>query len=176
MKQPSLSLIGGLLGGLAAGALAMYYLDTRSGARRRAVVRDRLVSTSHDLSYKAQSKSKRAIGRLKGMWITHRLDRVSHAQPSSDQQLRDRIRSRLGRVVRYPKAVEVEVERGQVRLHGHVLRREMEDLCREVLRMAGVRELHSELKAHQTHDEISRLYSHAQPPRQEARPAVAAVH
>jgi len=173
MKHP-LSFVGGIL----AGALAMYYFDGRSGARRRATARDKVVAVSHDLSGKAEAKGKRALGRLKGMWVTHRFDRVSHSHPESDEQLHDRIRSRLGRVVRYPKAVEVSVEQGHVHLRGHVLRREMDYLCREVLRMAGVRGMHSDLYAHRTHEEIARMYSNAaaQPKPQVQRPAAAAVH
>jgi len=157
MNKHSFSFLGGVLSGVLAGAVAMYYFDARSGARRRAMARDRLASARHDLTDMAEAKGKRAIGRLKGMLVTRRLDRVSHSRPESDQQLHDRIRARLGRVVRYPKAVEVAVEQGHVRLHGHVLRREMDDLCREVLRMAGVRGMHSDLHAHHTHDEIARL-------------------
>jgi hyperosmotically inducible periplasmic protein len=171
LKHP-LSFVGGLI----AGALAMYYLDARSGSRRRAVVRHKLVAAGHDLSSMAEAKSKRAVGRIKGMLVTHRMDRVSHSRPQSDQQLHDRIRSRLGRLIHYPKAVEVEVGQGRVRLHGHVLRREVDDLCREVQHMAGVRELYSELQVHRTSEEISQLYSHSQPGQHEQRPAAEAVH
>jgi gas vesicle protein len=175
MNKHPISFLGGVLAGALTGALAMYYLDTRSGARRRRLVRDKLVAAGHDLSGRAEAKSKRALGRIKGMLVTHRLDRVSQALPQSDQQLHDRIRSRLGRVVRYPKAVEVFVDQGNVRLRGHVLRREMDDLCREVLRMAGVRGMHSDLYAHHAHEEIARLYSNAQPKPQVQRPTAPAT-
>jgi hyperosmotically inducible periplasmic protein len=171
MKHP-LSFVGGLI----TGALAMYYLDAQSGGRRRALVRHKLAAAGHDLTTMAEAKSKRAMGRIKGMLVTHRVDRVSHSRPQSDQQLHDRIRSRLGRMVHYPKAVEVEVARGRVRLHGHVLRREVDDLCREVQQMAGVRELHSELQVHRTPGEISQLYSHSQPGQHDQRAATEAVH
>jgi hyperosmotically inducible periplasmic protein len=171
MKHP-LSFVGGLL----TGALAMYYLDARSGSRRRALVRHKVVSAGHDLSSMAGAKSKRAMGRIKGMLVTRRLDRVSHSHPQSDEQLHDRIRSRLGRMVHYPKAVEIEVAKGRVRIHGHVLRREVSDLCREVQNMAGVRELHTELQVHHKPEEISQLYSHSRPEQQVQRPPVQAVH
>jgi len=149
MRHP-LSFLGGLL----AGAVAMYYLDSHSGRRRRALVRDKVVGAGHDLTHYAGAKGKRVMDRLQGVMATHRLDRVSHAMPHSDQQLHDRIRSRLGRCVGHPRLVEVHVAQGQVRLGGHVLRREVEALCREVGDMAGVAGVHNEL---QLHDHASQL-------------------
>jgi len=137
-----------LLVGIAAGVLAMYYLDPRAGRRRRALVRDRMVAAGHDASYFARRKAKRAADRLKGYLVAHRPGRL--ARPESDEQLHDRIRARLGHVMHHSRAVEVDVEQGRVRLRGHVLRHEMDRVIDEVRRMAGVGSVANQLISHET--------------------------
>ena len=92
-----------LVAGFAAGALAMYYLDPRAGRRRRALARDKVVAVGHEAAWLADAKRKRAIDHLKGWLVTRRFDRHTRKQPESDQQLHERIRSRLGRVVSHPR-------------------------------------------------------------------------
>jgi osmotically-inducible protein OsmY len=137
-----------LVVGIAAGALAMYYLDPLAGRRRRALVRDRLVSTGHDAAYFTGRKAKRAADRVKGYLATHRPGR--HDGPESDRQLHDRIRARLGHVMHSPRSVEVQVEQGRVCLRGHVLRPELDRVLHEVNRMAGVASVESHLVTHET--------------------------
>lgn len=100
MKHP-LAFLAGVL----AGALVAYCLDSVSGGRRRALVRDKLVSTGHELAAIGELKAKRAMGYIKGIAATGHLDRVSRAEPATDQQLHDRIRARLGQVISHAKAV-----------------------------------------------------------------------
>lgn len=137
-----------LVVGIAAGALAMYYLDPVAGRRRRALVLDQLVSTGHDAAYFTGRKAKRAADRVKGYLATHRPRR--HAEPESDQQLHDRIRARLGHVMHSPRSVEVQVEHGRVCLRGHILRPELDRVLHEVGRMAGVASVESHLVTHET--------------------------
>jgi hypothetical protein len=162
------------LAGLAAGALAMYYLDGRAGARRRALVRDKLVAAGHEACDLAEAKGRRAIGKLRGIAATRHLDRQTRSIPNSDEQLHERIRSRLGRLVTYPKSVEVHVEHGHVRMKGHVLTAEEPGLTREVGHMAGVRSVHSELVCHERARSIADLEGRARQPRhEEASPQLA---
>lgn len=137
-----------LVVGIAAGALAMYYLDPLAGRRRRALVRDQLVSAGHETAYFTGRKAKRAADRVKGYLATHRPGR--HAVPESDQQLHDRIRARLGHVMHSPRSVEVQVEHGRVCLRGHILRPELDRVLHEVSRMAGVVALENQLVTHET--------------------------
>lgn len=137
-----------LVVGIAAGALAMYYLDPLAGRRRRALVRDQLVSAGHDAAYFSGRKAKRATDRIKGYLVTHRPGR--HAEPESDRQLHDRIRARLGHVMHSPRAIEVQVEQGRVCLRGHILRPELDRVLQEVSRMPGVASVESQLVTHET--------------------------
>jgi hypothetical protein len=137
-----------LVVGFAAGAIAMYYLDPRGGRRRRALVRDKLVAAGHDAVCLAGAKRKRAIDHLKGWLVTRRFDRHTRKLPESDQQLHDRIRSRLGRVMSHPRSVDVHVENGRVHLGGHIFTRELDHLLSEVRHMPGVKSVEHELACH----------------------------
>jgi hypothetical protein len=143
--------------GVATGTVVMYYLDKQSGARRRALVRDKVVAVGHDAADLAEAKAKRAADRVKGMLATGRLDRVGGDEPDSDQQLHDRIRARLGRIVSHPKSIQIEANQGSVRLQGHVLTQELDVLLREINDMAGVRSIRNELTCHDTAQGIPEL-------------------
>jgi hyperosmotically inducible periplasmic protein len=120
----------------AAGAAAMYYLDPETGRRRRAMVRDRSVAASHDLEDYASATSKRASDKLHGAAARTR-SRVS-PEPVDDEQLHERIRSRLGRVVERPGDVEVQVRDGYVVLSGSADEEEIDELVSAVAAIQGV--------------------------------------
>jgi osmotically-inducible protein OsmY len=129
----------------AAGAIAMYYLDSTMGRRRRALVRDKVVGVSHDAADFVEAKGKRMVDRAKGVLATGRLDGVSSSDPQSDAQLRERVRSRMGHLVSHPHAIEVSVEDGVVRLSGQVLAKELDGLLSQLTDMQGVRKVHNAL-------------------------------
>lgn len=146
-----------VLGGCLAGALAMYYLDPRTGAYRRSLVRDKTVGACHDAASLARAKGKRAADRVKGVVATGRLDRVTSRPPESDHQLHERIRARIGRLVSHPRLLEVSVEQGRVSLGGHVLRSEIDHLMADLRAMPGVAEVHSELQVHGRAHELQNI-------------------
>lgn len=152
------------LAGFTAGALAMYYVDSVSGGRRRALVRDKIVSAGHDVADLAEAKGKRGMDHVKGMVATGSLHGVTRTEPQSDQQLHDRIRARLGRVISHPKALQVEVDNGCVCLRGPVLRKEVDNLLSEVQGMAGVAEVRNELEVHDSPEGIPALQGRTEPP------------
>ncbi len=131
----------------AAGALAMYYLDSTLGRRRRARARGKIVGASHDAADYVERKGKRFMGRAKGVLATGNLGRVSSTEPGSDAQLCERVRSRLGHLVSHPRAIEVAVEDGVVRLTGQALAAELDPMLLQLTEMAGVRKVHNALRA-----------------------------
>lgn len=155
------------LGGFLAGMCASYYLDSVSGGRRRALVRDKVVSTGHDAAWLAQAKAKRALDRAKGVLATHSLDGRTRRLPESDQQLHDRIRARLGRTVSHPRSIHVDVEEGCVCLRGHLLTKEVAGLMSEVRSMPGVSDVRNELIAHDSPEGIPELQGRTTPPGRE---------
>jgi osmotically-inducible protein OsmY len=120
----------------AAGAAAMYYLDPETGRRRRALVRDRGVAATHDLEDYASATSKRASDKLQGAAARTR-SRVSRV-PVDDEQLHERIRSKLGRVVERPGDIEVQVRDGYVVLSGSADEEEIDELVSTVAAIKGV--------------------------------------
>lgn len=152
MKHP-LAFLGGCL----AGAFAMYYLDPRTGAHRRSLVRDKAVAVGHDAAWLARAKGKRAVDRLRGVVATGRLDRVTHRPPASDHQLHERLRARIGRFVSHPRLLQVEVQQGSVRLSGHVLRSELDPLLSDLCGMSGVSALRNELQVHEQAQELQHI-------------------
>jgi osmotically-inducible protein OsmY len=129
----------------AAGAISMYYLDSTLGRRRRALARDKIVGVAHDAADLAGAKGKRMVDRAKGVMSTGNLGRMSSTEPQSDAQLRERVRSRMGHLVSHPRAIEVTVEDGIVRLSGQVLAKELDGLLSQISEMKGVRKVHNAL-------------------------------
>ena len=56
-----------LLGGVGAGALAMYYMDPERGRRRRALIRDQAIGLSNDVQQGVTGKARDLSNRAKGM-------------------------------------------------------------------------------------------------------------
>ena len=136
------------IGAAAAGALAMYYLDPDLGARRRArlaeLVRNGLPGD-------------RGTPAARGRQARRAYLRATHGDPRSDAELRDRIQTRLGRMVSHPRAIRVDVDNGVVRLSGRVLAKERDGLLAQVQQMAGVQKLVNAMSAHDSpHDMASR--------------------
>ena len=127
----------GKLGAVAAGALAMYFLDPQQGAVRRAAVRELLAS-----GLRPQEGARVRVGR-------HVYHRMAQADPQEDAELRDRIQQRLGRLVSHPRAIHVHVENGVVRLSGNVLAQEREGLLLQVQEMSGVQKLVNAMTSHE---------------------------
>ena len=130
----------GKIGALAAGALAMYYLDPQQGAQRRAALRELLASG-------VRGPTPGRVSRRRTVRAYHVTPR---ADPQSDAELRDRIRARLDRLVSHPGALDVSVDNGVVRLSGDVLVREREGLLLQVQQMAGVQKLVNATTAHES--------------------------
>lgn len=135
----------GTLGALAAGALAMFYLDPQLGAQRRAQLADLVRS--------GLPGGRRGGG---GRRARHAYLRpIRPANPQDDAELRDRIQARMDRMVSHPRAVQVDVEGGVVRLSGRVLVKERDGLLAQVQQMPGVHKLLNAMTAHDNPQEIA---------------------
>ena len=137
------------LAALAAGATAMYYLDPETGRRRRAVALDKAGSATQRAGTLAQAQGRHALDRVKGILATGRAQWAGTAEPLDDRKLHDRVRARLGRLVAHPKAVQVIVVEGRVRLTGDVSAREVDRLVSTVCGIPGVRSVENVLSVHE---------------------------
>ena len=134
-----------LVAAFTAGAAIMYCLDPVAGRRRRALMRDRGVSLGHDAEHFARAKSKRAVDRAQGMVARVRAG-LSDA-PVDDGQLQSRVRTRLGRLVRHPGEVNVDVHEGRVVLRGQASEQEIEEMMSALAAMRGVSDIDNRVSA-----------------------------
>jgi uncharacterized membrane protein len=150
------------------GAGLVYLLDPDRGARRRALVRDKLVHTGHRLS-DGLGPTARDLGNRASGTVAELRSRFT-ADRADDQILYERVRSALGRAVSHPGAIEVSVSEGRVALRGDVLAHEVDALLEQVRGVRGVGEVMNELEVHRDSGEVPALQGGR--PR-EARPELA---
>jgi uncharacterized membrane protein len=123
-----------MLAGIGLGASVAYLLDPATGRRRRASVRDRVARAANRSGEAIGATSRDLANRARGLAaLTARRGGVSF-----DDVITERVRSKLGRYVSHPRAVEVDTDRGVVSLRGPILAREAERLLRAVWRVRGV--------------------------------------
>jgi len=135
-----------LLIGVGVGAAIAYMLDPNRGRRRRALVadqvrrasgktRDAIDATMRDMTNRAVGIAAAARGRLAN-------DDVD------DATVIERVRAKLGRVCSHPRAIDVEVDDGNVTLRGPLLRSELDTVLGGVAAVRGVRSVNNELELH----------------------------
>jgi gas vesicle protein len=144
-----------LLAGAAVGAAVAYMLDPDRGARRRAVVRDKIVRganlTGRALDATARDMANRSRGiasAARTRWSGERVD---------DWRLVERVRAKLGRVSSHPRAIDVDARDGEVTLRGPILADEVDDVLGMAASIPGVCTLVNELEPHETADHIPSL-------------------
>lgn len=132
---------------LALGAGAMYYFDPNRGRARRARLVGQTRRLARDCEHYARTVAKRGLDRSRGAaaGVTSRLSEA----PVDDDQLLARVRSRLGRLVRHPGAIETEVRGGHVRLRGPVLTNELNALMAGLWHVRGVTGIDNQLTVHE---------------------------
>ena len=128
---------------LAMGAAIMYYLDPQTGRRRRALARDKSVGARHDVEDFARKSTRRVANRVRGTLARTRA-RMAPALIDDDQLL-DRIHSKLGHLVDAPGQVEVQVHDGWVVLTGSAAPHEIDALVHTVVSMPGIRHVNNRL-------------------------------
>ncbi|HXG16934.1 MAG TPA: SRPBCC family protein [Calidithermus sp.] len=145
------------------GAAVMYLLDPDRGNRRRALIRDKLVSARRRAGDAAQVTARDMANRARGgvaeltSWIARR--------PPSDDVLTERVRSRLGFLVSHPGSIDVAVRDGWVTLSGPVLADEVDQLLTGVSRVRGVRGIDNRLEVHREPGNVPGLQGPARRPR-----------
>ena len=145
----------GFLAGAGIGAACMYLIDPNSGARRRALIRDRTSRVSHKTADGLDAAARDLVNRTYGTWTSARLRSTTADVP--DQVLVERVRAKLGRYVSHPHAIEVDADRGCVTLRGKILKREVKPLWRAVRRIPGVLEIDNLLEQHETAGHVPSL-------------------
>src|SRR5688500_1210728 len=106
-----------MLSGAGLGAALMYAFDPDRGKRRRALVKDKLVSASDKAVDAASATARDLRNRAQGLYASV----ASSTEDTSDEVLVARVRSKMGRVVSHPSAIEVTSDQGRIALSGPIL-------------------------------------------------------
>lgn len=139
----------------AAGALLSYWCDPVSGRRRRAQAVDRLTHVARDSRHFAELATRDAKNRSVGLAAEARaLLRPAH---SDDATLAARVRSRLGRVVSHPHALDVTVQDGRVTVAGPVLQHEADAALACTRRVRGVVDVNDRMTRYERPDHVPAL-------------------
>ena len=137
------------------GAVAMYIYDPVLGRRRRALARDKVVRLRKAIREAARTTIRDLKNRI---WGTLAEGRAAFlGQTVDDAVLKERVRSKLGFLVRHPSSVEVQANEGKVTLTGPVLSDEVQQLIDGVRSVRGVRDVENLLEVHSTDDGIPGL-------------------
>ncbi len=145
------------VGGVALGGAVIYFTDPKRGRRRRAIVRDKMTGAWEDTTEAVGKKSRDVADRARGMAASARSRVRRGIEKASDERLVKIVRSRIGRVVSHPGAIEVSVHEGRVTLSGSVLADEAGDLIREASGVRGVEEVEHRLRVHRTAENVPEL-------------------
>jgi hypothetical protein len=133
----------------------MYIFDPVMGRRRRALARNQLVklgkTTKESAGVTARDLKNRTLGTVAEGRAALLEDTVD------DAVLAERVRSKLGFVVRHPASIGVQANNGGVTLSGAVLADEVERLIHGVAAVRGVRAVENRLEVHETADDVPGL-------------------
>src|SRR6266852_6378392 len=106
----------GVLGTAGLGAGLMFLLDPDMGTRRRAILRDKLISFTRLAAWAADKTSRDLKNRVYGTVASTR-SRFTDTEVSDDIVV-ERVRSQMGRAVSHPHAIQVTAESGKITLAG----------------------------------------------------------
>src|SRR5688572_9332812 len=138
------------------GAGLMYLFDPGRGNRRRALIRDKFVRATHKTGDAIQATSCDLSHRAAGL-VAKSANLFKGKEEVSDPVLVERVRSKLGRIVSHPGAIEVTANNGQVTLKGPILAQEADRLISSVSSMRGVKELNHHLERHEEPGDVPGL-------------------
>lgn len=157
-----------LMGGAGVGAGLMYLFDPDRGKRRRAVVREKAASTARQTGEAAGTAARDVRNRTVGL-VARMRSWMAPDAPVGDEVLVERVRSKLGMIVRHPRSIDVTVRNGCVALSGPVLADEVDHLLGIVSRIAGIRRVENRLDVHEDADGVSGLQGSSERPPAAAR-------
>jgi uncharacterized membrane protein len=139
----------------AASAGATYFLDPRSGRRRRALARDQASRLAHQSCDFVAKASRDARQRARGLY-EESASRFRKAD-TDDTILEQRVRAELGRLATHPGAIEVSSSESAIRLRGDVLDAEVAQILAGVKGVRGVRDVVNEMRVHESADSLPSL-------------------
>jgi uncharacterized membrane protein len=143
------------------GAGAMYLWDPQQGRRRRALLLDQINSLGHSIPQALEVAWRDLANRAEG--TVAELRHLVESDDVSDAVLCQRVRSKAGRYVSHPSALEVDAADGCVVLSGPVLAHEVDDLLCAVQSVRGVCSVENHLEVRESPGSYAPLQGGRQP-------------
>jgi hypothetical protein len=137
-----------LVSGAAIGAALLFVLDPNRGAKRRMLLRDKLVRAGRIADEGVRATACDMSNRARGMAASVR-GRFSN-DDATDDVVRERVRATLGRASSHPRALDVNVRQGCVTLRGPILSSEVRGVLAAAAEVRGVQDVVDELEPHET--------------------------
>jgi hypothetical protein len=144
-----------VLVGAGVGAALAFMLDPRGGARRRALVRDKVVRASRKTRDGIDAVGRDMANRTRGIAAATR-GRFAGGDVD-DEVLLERVRAKLGRASSHPRAIDVKVDQRDVTLYGPILSNEVEKILATIASVRGVKSVINELEPHDSPEGIPSL-------------------
>jgi uncharacterized membrane protein len=136
-----------VLGGAGIGAALTYLLDPESGNRRRKLIVDKIVRSKNVTEEGADTIWRDLRNRSQGILASVRSSLTSQAP--SDRVLIERVRSKLGTVVKHPRSIDLCAEGGRIIVAGPILAHEVEGLLQSIRNVPGVTAIDNRLEVHE---------------------------
>lgn len=139
------------LAGIGAGAGLMYFLDPDRGRRRRALARDQAHRGWRRSGEAIDTTVRNLRDRVTGLAAATRTS-FGNEETISDDVLVARVRSKIGRSISHPHAIQVMSREGVVTLSGPVLEDEVARLLATVESVRGIKGVEHRLEVHHDRD------------------------
>jgi hypothetical protein len=156
-----------LITGAVLGSGLMFLLDPQAGRRRRALVRDKTVRWSRATGNAVETSWRRINGTSHGVVTAVRHFREGNGAVD-DRTLEAQLRTCSGRHTTHPRAIDVAVSDGCVRLTGKVLASDAHEVLTCASEVRGVRAVDNALEVHEEAGNIPELQGEGR--RRRARP------
>lgn len=137
---------GFLIAGIGVGAGCMYLMDPDRGRFRRVLLRDKTVGAYRRACTSVDRAQSDFANRAHGL-IANVKSTVRHG-PIDNDQLVERVRARLGRLVSHPHAIDVIARNGRITVSGAVLEHEAAQFLSGVSAIHGVSSVCDHLERH----------------------------
>ncbi len=144
-----------LIGGMGLGAGLMYLFDPDRGNRRRALIRDQVISALSQTDDVIGKTSRDLSNRAYGLMAEARSLLTSEEVP--DEVLVERVRAKMGRYVSHPHAIGVTASQGRVTLSGPILKDKVDQLISAVSSVRSVKGVENRLEVHEHRDHMPAL-------------------
>jgi hypothetical protein len=144
-----------IAGAIVLGSSVTYLFDPVQGRRRRALMRDKGVHLINRTCFYGGKIYRDLRNRSKG--VVAKTLSVADSGATDDATLVKRVRSAIGRKIRHAKAIDVQVNNGEVTLGGPILAGEVDDLIRCVKDVPGAEGVINHLEIHESPGNIPSL-------------------